>query len=78
MKSVRKTQAASKRPRRGRASRAPGEARSNRIVTFVTDWELKDLAQIAYEKDRSLSSLVHRIIAQHLKNISPREREAKS
>ena len=57
--------------RRGRPMRVPKEARSKRVVTFVTDQELSGLEQIADEEGRSLSAVVHRIIAQHLKNIRP-------
>ncbi len=51
------------------------EMRSNRVVTFVTGRELEGLEQIAWEEDRSLSAVVHRIIAQHLKNSRPTENE---
>ncbi len=61
------------RRKRGRPGQAPEKARSNRVVTFVTGGELEDLEQIAQEEDRSLSAVVHRIIAQHLKNIRPSE-----
>ena len=51
------------RQRRGRP-RVPSKiARPNRVVTFVTDHELRFLTQIAIEEDRSMASLVHRIIA---------------
>ena len=60
---------ARERLRRGRPRRTPAEARSNRVVTFVTARELEDLEQITREEDRSLSAVVHRIIAQHLKDI---------
>jgi hypothetical protein len=58
-----------KRPKRGRPSQVPEAARSNRVVTFVTNRELESLEQIAYEEDRSLSAVVHRIVVQHLENI---------
>ncbi len=61
------------RPKRGRPGRAPEVARPNRVVTFVTGGELEGLEQIAQEEDRSVSGVVHRIIAQHLKNIRPTE-----
>ncbi len=61
------------RCKRGRPGQAPEEARSNRVVTFVTSGELEGLEQIAQEEDRSLSGVVHRIIEQHLKNIRPTE-----
>ena len=54
--------------RRGRP-RVPSEiARSNRIVTFVTDQKLQILKQTMIEEDRSMASVVHRIIAAHMKN----------
>ena len=58
-----------KQTRRGRPRRTLAEARSNRVVTFVTTLELESLEQITQEEDRSLSAVVHRIIAQHLGNI---------
>ncbi|MCP3870078.1 MAG: hypothetical protein GY703_18675 [Gammaproteobacteria bacterium] len=50
----------------GRPRAEPKAARSKRVVTFVTKQELESLEQIAYEEDRSLSAIVHRIIVQHL------------
>jgi hypothetical protein len=38
------------------------------VVTFVTEWELEGLEQIAHDEERSLSAVVHRIIAHHLKS----------
>ena len=61
------------RLKRGRPSQSLEKARSNRVVTFVTNSELEKLEQIAWEEDRSLSAVVHRIIAQHLENIESRE-----
>lgn len=52
--------------KRGRPRQPPQSARSNRIVTFVTDSELENLHQIAHEEDRSLSSVVHQIVSTHL------------
>ena len=53
--------------RRGRP-RVPSEiARSNRIVTFVTDQELKILKGTTIEEGRSMASVVHRIVAAHIK-----------
>jgi len=54
--------------RRGRPRVAPKFARPNRIVTFVTDRELQYLIQTAIEEDRSMASMVHRIIVAHIKN----------
>jgi hypothetical protein len=39
------------------------------VVTFVTERELESLERIAQDEDRSLSAVVHRIIAQHLNDI---------
>lgn len=54
--------------RRGRPRVASKFARSNRIVTFVTDQELQFLTQTAIEEDRSMASMVHRIIVAQIKN----------
>ena len=56
--------------RHGRPRAAPKAARSNRVVTFVTNQELDRLEQMAYEEDRSLSAIVHRIVVQHLEHSS--------
>ena len=56
------------RRRRGRPRVPSRIARSNRIVTFVTDQELQFLSQTAIEEDRSMASVVHRIIAAQVKN----------
>ena len=52
-------------PRRGRPKSPPAVARPNRIVTFVTDGEMELLEQAALAEDRSMASLVHRIIKLH-------------
>ena len=52
-------------PRRGRPKSPAAAARPNRIVTFVTDAELELLEQTALAEDRSMASLVHRIIKLH-------------
>ena len=54
--------------RRGRPRVGSKFARSNRIVTFVTDQELQFLTQTAIEEDRSMASMVHRIIVARIKN----------
>jgi len=60
---------ASKAVRRRGRPRVPSEiARPNRIVTFVTDQELQILTQTMIEEGRSMASLVHRIVAAHVKN----------
>ena len=56
------------RRQRGRP-RVPAKiARPNRVVTFVTDQELQFLTQTAIEEDRSMASVVHRIIVAQIKN----------
>ena len=52
--------------RRGRPNVPVQMARPNRVVTFVTDQELQSLKQTVIEEDRSLASVVHRIIAAHI------------
>jgi hypothetical protein len=54
-----------KRPR-GRPRADSRVARPNRVVTFVTDRELQFLTQAVIEEDRSMASVVHRIIAAHV------------
>jgi hypothetical protein len=51
------------RQRPGRPRVPSRIARPNRVVTFVTDHELRFLTQTAIEEDRSMASVVHRIIA---------------
>ena len=64
-----KKEHASKAVRRRGRPRVPSEiARPNRIVTFVTDQELQILTQTMIEEGRSMASLVHRIVAAHVKN----------
>ena len=60
---------ASKAVRRQGRPRVPSKiARPNRIVTFVTDKELQILKQTMIEEGRSMVSVVHRIVAAHVKN----------
>ena len=54
------------RPRWGRPRNPPEEARSQRVVTFVTEDQLEALEKLAREEDRSRSAVVYRIITQHL------------
>ena len=54
------------RPRHGRPPKAANELRNRRVVTFVTAGEFEDLEQIALRSDRSLSFVVHRMIATQL------------
>ena len=56
-----------KAKRGGRPRRMVKEARSHRVVTFVTGWQMVGLDKIAQEEGRSRSDVIHRIIAQHLK-----------
>ena len=58
----------SQRQRRGRPRVPSRIARPNRVVTFVTDQELQFLRQTAIEEGRSMASMVHRIVAAHIKN----------
>ena len=53
--------------KRGRPRRPAHDVRSNRVVTFLTASELQRLEDIAVDEDRSLSSVVHRIIEAFLK-----------
>ncbi len=50
----------------GRPPQPTKTARRNRVVTLVTDAELKKLLALADDEDRSLSAVVHQILANHL------------
>ncbi len=52
--------------KKGRPTVDPDRTRSQRVVTFVTEWEMEGLRAKCDEEDRSLSGVVHRIISQHL------------
>jgi len=52
---------------RGRPRKSRLNARSERLVTFLTKREYEALYCIADENGSSLSSVAHRIIAAHLK-----------
>jgi hypothetical protein len=52
-------------PKRGRPKTPSDLSRPNRVVTFVTDMEKSQLHRVAQEEDRSLASVVHRIIKAH-------------
>ena len=52
--------------KRGRPKAPQETARSNRIVTFVTDRELMLLESVTIREDRSVASVVDRIIKAHL------------
>ena len=55
----------SSEPKRGRPKTARNLARPHRIVTFVTDRERDLLKRVTLEEDRSMASVVHRIIKTH-------------
>jgi hypothetical protein len=59
------TQSTGKRPR-GRPRTPSQIARPNRLVTFVTDKEMEYLMRVVAEEDRSMASVIHRIIAAHI------------
>jgi hypothetical protein len=59
---MKKTQGIENRKKMGRPPKNPAHARSNRIVTFVTDAELAILEQVADEAQMSNSAVVHKCI----------------
>jgi hypothetical protein len=68
-------QRTAERSKRGGRPRQPvKEARSHRVVTFVTGRQMVGLDQIAQEEGRSRSDVIHRIIAEHLQSIMAIER----
>ena len=54
--------------RRGRPRAHSQVARPNRLVTFVTDEEMEHLMRAVVEEDRSMASVIHRIIAAHIRD----------
>lgn len=62
------THSATRKPQPGRPKSTGDVARPNRIVTFVTDTELRQLEQVAIEEERSMSAVAHRIIKAHFEN----------
>jgi hypothetical protein len=62
------------RPARGRPRKEADKRRTRRIVTFVTEAECAQLQQLVLTSDRSLSFVVHRMIAEQLKASEPGER----
>ena len=62
---------AEKPTRGGRPRRTVKEARSHRVVTFITDGQMVGLDKIAQKEGRSRSDVIHRILAQHLMNMRP-------
>ena len=61
------TPAARKR-RPGRPRTPTQVARPNRLVTFVTEEEMEHLLRVVVEEDRSMASVIHRIIAAHIRD----------
>ena len=64
----RKNENKAARQTRGRPRVSSRVARPHRLVTFVTERELQFLTQVVNEEDRSMASVVHRIIVAHIKN----------
>ena len=54
------------RRRMGRPPCPPEIVRRNRVVTMVTDAELRKLSKVANDENRSLSAVVHEILSRHL------------
>lgn len=70
-KSSESRQSTGRKTRMGRPPVAPETARSNRVVTFVTNSEMESLERIASEEDKSLSAAVHQILARSLDRSRP-------
>ena len=51
----------------GRPRLPSQDARSNRLVTFVTDQELEYLKQITINEERSMAFIIHRIVSAHIR-----------
>ena len=51
--------------RKGRPKLSRNISRPNRVVTFVTDEERRLLESVTQVEDRSMASVVHRIIKAH-------------
>jgi len=51
--------------KKGRPKLSRNLSRSNRVVTFVTDKERRLLESVTQAEDRSMASVVHRIIKAH-------------
>jgi hypothetical protein len=51
--------------KRGRPRVAKDLSRPHRIVTFVTETEREQLARVVQDEERSMASVVHRIIKAH-------------
>ena len=59
---------ATTKKQRGRPRTPPQIARPNRLVTFVTDKEMEYLMRVVAEEDRSMASVIHRLIAAHIRD----------
>ena len=55
--------------RLGRPRMNPEAARSKRIVTFITNSDLAKLERIVEQEKSSISSIVHRILSEFLKDL---------
>jgi hypothetical protein len=66
---TKKTILSTGRQRFGRPCLNPKKARSNRIVTFVTNIELAKLKRIAEQERISISAAVHRTFSGSLKYV---------
>jgi hypothetical protein len=51
-----------RKKKRGRPRVAKNLSRPHRIVTFVTETEREQLARVVQDEERSMASVVHRII----------------
>jgi len=60
---MKRTEKKNKKQRFGRPPMDPRDARSERIVTFVTERELAKLKSIAEKEKASLSAVVHKFIS---------------
>ena len=58
-----------KRPRRlGRPPKPAGSARSERVVSFVTAGEFRQLEKISLNRGVSLSAVIHSMVVRSLEN----------
>ena len=65
---MKKATLSTERIRFGRPCLNPEKARSNRLVTLVTNSELAKLKRITGQERISLSAVVHRILSEFLKD----------
>jgi hypothetical protein len=59
-----------RKKKRGRPKVAKNLARPHRIVTFVTETEREQLARMVQDEERSMASVVHRIIKAYFQVVS--------